>query len=103
MPALTRATALPQADIAPARRRHLHAVPPPQPRRRAPSAQAVAVYALGLVVGFVLAGLASVPGGLEVVGVQAALAALAAGVCGLAGLRARAVARRRRAGSRVRG
>jgi hypothetical protein len=70
---------------------------PPARRRRAPSARAVALYALGLIVGFVLAGAASLPGGAEIVSGQLGLAALAAVVAGLAGLRARAVARRRTA------
>jgi hypothetical protein len=70
---------------------------PPARRRRAPSPHAVALYALGLVAGFLLAGAASLPGGAEIVSGQLGLAALAAVVAGLAGLRARAVARRRTA------
>ena len=75
------------------RPRRLRAVPPPR-RRRAPSARALALYALGLTAGFLLAGLASLPGGGDVVAGQAGLAVLAAAVGGLAALRARAVARR---------
>ena len=63
--------------------------------RRVPSARALALYALGLVAGFLLAGLASLPGGAEVVSGQLGLAVAAAVVTGLAVLRARAVARRR--------
>ena len=62
---------------------------------RVPSARALALYALGLVAGFLLAGLASLPGGAEVVSGQLGLAVAAAVVAGLAALRARAVARRR--------
>ena len=89
------------------RRDHLPAPPerpaprlralPPARRRRAPSARAVALYALGLVAGFLLAGAASLPGGAQIVSGQVGLAVLAAVVAGLAGLRARAVARRRAA------
>jgi hypothetical protein len=76
----------------PARPR-LRALPPPR-RRRAPSARAVALYALGLMAGFLLAGAASLPGGAAAVTGQLGLAVAAAVVAGLAGLRARAVARR---------
>ncbi len=72
----------------------LRAVPPPR-RRRAPSARALALYALGLMAGFLLAGVASLPGGGDVVAGQVGLAAPAALVAGLAAMRARAVARRR--------
>jgi hypothetical protein len=98
MPALAhRAHPLPRPAGAPSSRRpRLRAVPPPR-RRRAPSARALALYALGLTAGFLLAGLASLPGGGDVVAGQAGLAALAAVVGGLAALRARAVARRRAA------
>ncbi len=75
----------------------LRALPPARRRRGAPSARAVALYALGLVAGFLLAGAASLPGGAEIVSGQVGLAVLAAAVAGLAGLRARAVARRRAA------
>ena len=68
---------------------------PPARRRRAPSARAVALYALGLVAGFLLAGAASLPGGAEIASGQVGLAVLGALVACLAGLRARAVARRR--------
>jgi hypothetical protein len=84
------------------RRRHtrLRAVPPPR-RRRAPSARAVALYALGLMAGFLLAGAASSPGGAGVVAGQTGLAALAAVAAGLATLRARAVSRRQDRGPHV--
>jgi hypothetical protein len=72
---------------------------PPARRRRAPSARAVALYALGLVAGFLLAGAASLPSGAETVSGQLGLAALAVVAAALAGLRARAVARRRAAAS----
>ena len=68
----------------------------PAPRGgRVPSARALALYAVGLTLGFLLAAGASLPGGAEVVTGQAGLVAAAAVVAGLAGLRARAVARRR--------
>jgi hypothetical protein len=76
----------------PARPR-LRAVPPPR-RRRAPSARALALYALGLTAGFLLAALASLPSGESVVTGQVALAGIAAAVGALAALRWRAVARR---------
>jgi hypothetical protein len=75
----------------------LRALPAPRRRARAPRAATVAVYALGLTAGFVLAALASVPGGGEVVAGQGRLALASAAVAGLALLRARAVARPRRA------
>jgi hypothetical protein len=65
-----------------------------QQRRRAPGAASLACYALGLVAGFLLAGIASVPGGAGVVSAQLLLAAGAGVVAGLAALRAHAVARR---------
>ncbi len=68
---------------------------PARRRRRLPSARTVALYALGLVAGFLLAALASAPGGAEVVAFQVQMAAIAGAVGGLAALRARAVARRR--------
>jgi hypothetical protein len=93
MPALAhRHDALPR-PAGPGRPR-LRAVPPPR-RRRAPSARGLALYALGLTAGFLLAGVASLPAGGDVVGGQVALAASAALVGGLAALRARALARRR--------
>lgn len=66
-----------------------------QRRRRAPRAATVALYALGLTLGFLLAALASAPGGSEGVTGELRLAAAGAAVAGLALLRARAVARRR--------
>jgi hypothetical protein len=83
------------APLAPARPR-LRAVPGQRPRR-APRAATVALYALGLTMGFLLAALASAPGGSAVVTGELRLAAVGAIVTGLALLRARAVARRRRA------
>ena len=64
---------------------------------RAPRAAAVALYALGLCAGFLLAALASAPGGAWVVSVQLQLALVAGAVGALALMRARAVARRRAA------
>ncbi|HEX2502567.1 MAG TPA: hypothetical protein VHK00_01395 [Miltoncostaeaceae bacterium] len=93
MPALAhRRDALPRP--AAADRARLRAVPSPR-RRRVPAARALALYALGLTAGFLLAGVASLPGGGDVVAGQVGLAAAAALVGGLAALRARAVARRR--------
>ena len=86
-----------EASSAPARPR-LRTVPPPAPRRRAlrlPSAASVALYALGLTAGFLLAAMASAPGGAGVVAGEMARAAAGVGVGGVARLRARAVARRR--------
>ena len=68
---------------------------PARRRRRLPSARTVALYALGLVAGFLLAALASAPAGAGVVAFQVELAGIAAAVGMLAALRARAVARRR--------
>jgi hypothetical protein len=87
--------AAPAAPSAP-RRAHLRAVPAPAPRR-APRAAAVALYAMGLCAGFLLAALASAPGGAWVVTLQLQLALVAGTVCVLALARARAVARRRAA------
>ena len=80
--------------LAPARPR-LRAVTPRSRRRRAPQAATVALYAFGLVLGFLLAALASAPGGAEVVSGELRLAGAAALVGAAALLRARAVARRR--------
>jgi len=87
------------APLAPARPR-LRAVSE-RPRRRAPRAATLALYALGLTLGFLLAALASAPGGSGVVTGELWLAALAAAVAGVALLRARAVARRRPARPRA--
>jgi hypothetical protein len=73
----------------------LRAVPPPRRRTRAPRAAGVAVYSLGLTAGFLLAALASAPGGAGIVAVQGLLALGTATIAGLALLRARAVARDR--------
>ena len=78
----------------PARPR-LRAVPPAPRRRGLPSARAVAAYALGLTLGFLLLAPASVPGSAEVVAGQLRLAALCGIVAVAAALRSRAVARRR--------
>lgn len=93
MPALA---PLPEPHAAPraASRPRLRAVAAPRRRRRAPSARTVAFYGLGMIAGFLLAGLASAPGGSAVVGWQLALAGAAFVVTGLAALRARAIARR---------
>ena len=80
--------------LAPARP-HLRALTPRPRRRRAPQAATVALYAFGLVLGFLLAALASAPGGAEVVSGELRLAGAAALVGAVALLRARAVARRR--------
>lgn len=93
MPALAHSDAhLPAPS--PTRRPRLRALPAPPPRRIA-GAGALALYALGLTAGFLLAGMASLPGGADVVTGQLGLALPAAVMCGLAALRARAVARRR--------
>lgn len=93
MPALAhRHDPLPEPPRRPPAR--LRAVPAAR-EHRVPSARALALYALGLVAGFLLAALASLPGGAEVVSGQVGLAGAAAVVVGLAALRARAVARRR--------
>ena len=93
MPALAqRHDLLPAPPARP--RTRLRALPAAR-RRRAPSARALALYALGLMAGFLLAGAASLPGGAGVVTGQLGLAVLAAALAGLAALRARAVARRR--------
>jgi hypothetical protein len=81
--------------LAPARPR-LRAVTHRPRRRRAPQAATVALYAFGLVLGFLLAALASTPGGAEVVTGELRLAGAAALVGAVALLRAHAVARRRR-------
>lgn len=96
MPATARSHRLSEAPLAPAPRR-LREVPPLLRRRRLrlPEAATVALYALGLLAGFLLAALASAPGGGAVVGGQLGLAAAASAVGGLALLRARAVTRRR--------
>ncbi|MGE0028381.1 MAG: hypothetical protein AB7O78_00870 [Thermoleophilia bacterium] len=80
--------------LAPARPQ-LRAVAPRPRRRRLPRAATVALYAFGLVVGFLLAALASAPGGAGVVTGELRLAGVAALVGAVALLRARAVARRR--------
>lgn len=78
-----------------ARRPPLRAVADQPRRARLPRAATVALYALGLVAGFLLAALASAPGGSEIVAGELRLAGGAAVIGGLALLRARAVARRR--------
>jgi hypothetical protein len=70
----------------------LTVVEAPRPHRRAPRAASVALHATGMVLGFLLAALASGPGGAGVVGLQLGLAAAAALVAVAAGLRARRVA-----------
>lgn len=52
-------------------------------RRRRPSARAVRIYALGALVGFLLAALLSAPGGTEIVAIQLVGAALAGTVAAL--------------------
>jgi hypothetical protein len=99
MPAIAsrRSPALPAAPPA---QRALRVVPAPARRRRRPSAAALAVYALGLTVGFLLAAIATAPGGAASALGQVQLAGVAAVVAVLAALRSRAVARRRRPGAR---
>lgn len=94
MPATARSIALPVSAAAPARPR-LRAVPEARRRTRVPQAATVALYAFGLAAGFVLAAIASAPGGEKIVTGQGRLALVCAAVGGLALLRARAVARRR--------
>ena len=94
MHATARSTHLAEAPALAPLRPRLRAVPAPR-RRRLPRAAAVALYAMGLVAGFLLAALASAPGGAWVVSIQLQLALAAAGLGGLALARARAVARRR--------
>lgn len=93
MHALARSTHPAPAAPAP-RRPHLRAVPAPALRRR-PRAASVALYALGLCAGFLLAALASAPGGSWVVTLQLQLALAAGVVAALALVRARVVVRRR--------
>lgn len=87
----------PSAAVRPA----LRAVPPPRRRPRAPRAATLALYALGMCAGFLLAAVASAPGGGGVVAGQLWLAATAALVAAPALARARAVARRARRARRV--
>jgi hypothetical protein len=96
MNATARSLALaPPAPTTPSRPA-LRAVPPPRRRSRAPRAATVALYALGMLAGFLLAAVASAPGGGDVVAGQLWLAAGAAVVAVPALARARAVARRGR-------
>ena len=74
-------------------RPRLREAPAPTRRRRRPSAADLALYSLGLTAGFLLAALASAPGGGLIVAGQMALAVVGALVCALALLRARAVSR----------
>jgi len=67
---------------------------PATTRRRLPGAAAVALYALGLTAGFLLAAIASGPGGGAIVTFQLQLAGVGAVVGALALVRARVVARR---------
>ena len=82
-----------EAPAAPAAPR-LHEVPTAR-RRRPPRAATAALSSLGLPAGFLLAAVASAPGGGAVVAGQLKLALAGAVVGGLALLRARAVTRRR--------
>ena len=82
-----------ERPVAPVRPR-LRAVPASR-RRRLPSAATLALYALGLVTGFLLAAIASAPGGGSIVATQLQLALAAMAICGVALMRSRAVARRR--------
>lgn len=93
MHATARTHQLPEAPVAVARPR-LRQVPAPR-RRRLPSAASVALYALGLSAGFLLAAIASAPGGDAIVAGQIELAAVGALIGVLALVRARTVTRRR--------
>lgn len=93
MHATARTHTLAAAPVAPARPL-LREVPSPR-RRRAPRAATVALYSLGLTAGFLLAAVASAPGGGAIVAGQLKLAAAGAIISGLALVRARAVTRRR--------
>ena len=90
----TARTLSPRPVPAAPQRPHLRALAP-RPRRRVPRAATVAVYALGLVIGFLLAAAASAPGGAGVVAGELRLAGVAAIVGAAALVRARSVARRR--------
>jgi hypothetical protein len=94
MHATARSHIAPPVPLAPARP-HLRAVARPGGRRRVPPAATVALYAVGLVLGFLLAALASAPGGAGVVTGELRLAGVATVVGAVALVRARAVARRR--------
>lgn len=83
-------------------RRPLTLVPRPGRRPRRPHARGVVAYGFGATVGFLLAALASAPGGEAVVAGQMQLAGAAAAVTSLAALRSRAVARRARRATRRR-
>ena len=99
MHATARTHHLAQAPVSIARPR-LRAVPAHR-RRRLPSAATVALYSFGLTAGFLLAAVASAPGGGAVVVGQLRLAAVGLLVGCFALARARAVARRR-TGPRIR-
>ena len=73
---------------APRPRPHLHAVPTPV-RRRRPRRDDVRVYALGLMIGFLLAAVATAPGG-SLVLVPVLGAAVSGTVAGMLALRGRA-------------
>lgn len=94
MHATARTHRLAEAAAAPAPPR-LYQAPARRRRRRAPSAASVALYSLGLTAGFLLAAMASAPGGGTIVAGQLKLALAGALVGGLALVRARAVTRRR--------
>ena len=93
MHATARTDQLAEAPLAPAPPR-LRQVPTPR-RRRLPSAATVALYSFGLTAGFLLAAMASAPGGSAIVAGQLKLAVAGAVIGGLALVRARAVTRRR--------
>ena len=92
MHATARTHTFAEAPAAPAPPR-LRQVPAPR-RRRAPRAATLALYSLGLTAGFLLAAVASAPGGGDVVAGQLKLALAGAVVGALALVRARAVTRR---------
>jgi len=83
---------LQQPAPAPHPRPRLHAVPAPE-RRRAPRIDDVRHYAVGLLIGFLLAAAATTPGGILAT-LPLAGAGLSAIAIGLATIRMRATARR---------
>ena len=93
MHATARTHQLAEAPAAPAPAR-LRQVPASR-GRGVPSAASVALYSLGLTAGFLLAAMASAPGGGAIVAGQLQLALVGAVLGGLALVRARAVTRRR--------
>ena len=76
--------------VTPRAERALSAVPEaPETAPRRPRSATVALYAAGMVIGFLLSALASAPGGGAMVAWQLGLAAVAGAVCLVAARRAR--------------